>query len=101
MYNKVSEATPQHYGLEMTVCGLLNHAVLEEVHGSVAGNDLRGAEAAECAELCAHCEAGDKHPGYGRLTGKGSGVEKKLAMDRTLCGQRVLPFEALLATLSH
>lgn len=51
------------------VCGLFNHAVLEEVHGSVAGNDLRGAEAAECAELCAHCDAGDKHPGCGLLTG--------------------------------
>lgn len=71
MYNKVSNATPQLRGLEMTVCGLFNHAVLGEVHGSVTGNDLRGAEPAECAELCAHCEAGDKHPGYNMLTGNG------------------------------
>ena len=85
MYNKVSEASPQHYGLEMTVCGLLNHAVLEEVHGSAAGNDLRGAEAAECAELCAHCEAGDKHPGCGLLTGKGPEWKQSW-----LCGQRAL-----------
>lgn len=71
MFNKVSKATAQLCGLEMTVCGLFSHAVLEKVHGSVTGNDLRGAEAAECAELCAHCEAGDKHPGYGLLRGNG------------------------------
>lgn len=67
MYNKVSESTPQLHGLEMTVCGLFNHAALREVHGSVTGNDLRGVEPAECA----HCEVGDKHPGCGQLTGNG------------------------------
>lgn len=40
-------------GSERTVGGLFSHAVLGEVHGSVAGNDLRAAEPAECAELCA------------------------------------------------
>lgn len=55
----------------MCVCSLFNHAALEELHGSVAGIDLRGAEAAERAELCAHCEAADKHPGYGLWTGNG------------------------------
>ncbi|CAB1419497.1 unnamed protein product [Pleuronectes platessa] len=45
--------------LQITVTPLM----LGEVHGSVTGNDPRGGEEpAECAELCAHCEAGDKHP---------------------------------------
>lgn len=65
------QSSTQLYGLEMNVCGLFNHAMLGEVHGSVTSNDLRGAEPAESAELCAHCEAGDKHPGYGLLTGNG------------------------------
>lgn len=68
MYNKVSKATPQRHGVEMAVCGLFNHAVLGEVHASVTGNDLRGAQPAECAEPCAHR---DKHPGSGLLTGNG------------------------------
>lgn len=91
MYNKVSKATPQLNGLEMTVCGLFNHAVLGEVHGSVTGNDLRRAEPADCAELCAYCGAGDKYPGYSLLTGYGQkwrnvGLER-LELDalRSLC----------------
>ena len=70
VYGKVSEAPPQLRGLGTTECvcvcvcvlGLFNHAVLGEVHGSVTGDDPRGEEPAECAELCAHCEAADKHP---------------------------------------
>lgn len=62
MLNKVHEATPQLRGLQVTVCGFFNHAVLGGVHGSVTGDDLRGAEPADCAELCAHCELRDKHP---------------------------------------
>lgn len=91
MYNKVSKATPQLNGLEMTVCGLFNHAALGEVHGSVTANDLRRAEMAECAELCAYCGAGDKHPGYSLLTGYGQkwrnvGLERfELDALRSLC----------------
>lgn len=53
MYNKVSKATPQLSGLEMTVCGLFSHPARGEVHGSANGNDLRCAEPAEREELCA------------------------------------------------
>lgn len=70
------------------VWGLFNHAVLGEAHGSVTGNDLRGAEPAECAELCAHCEAGDKHPGNGLLTGNSSKWRKvgQRGLALLLCG---------------
>lgn len=53
MYNKVSKAIPQLSGSEITVCGLFNHAVLGEVHGSVADNDLRRAAPAE-VRSCVH-----------------------------------------------
>lgn len=88
-------ATQQLHGLEMAVCGLFNHAVLEEVHGPVTGNDLRGAEAAECVELCARCEAEDKHPGYSLLTGNGQKCRKvgQKALGWMLCGHCALPFK--------
>lgn len=44
MYNKVSDATPEPHGLELTVCGLFNHAAHGEVHGSVTRKDLSGDE---------------------------------------------------------
>lgn len=57
MYNKVSMATPQPRGfLEITVCGLFNHAVLGEVYGSVTGDDLvgRGCRAGWACWSCVH-----------------------------------------------
>lgn len=57
MYDKVSKATPQLVGLEMTECGLFNRPVLGEVHGSAASNDLKCIEPAECGELCAYLQS--------------------------------------------
>lgn len=51
------------------MCALFNHTGLGELHGPVTRNDPGGVEPAEWhrgerAELCAQCEAGDKHPGF-------------------------------------
>lgn len=62
MYNKVSKATEQLDGLEMTVCRVFNNAVFGEVHASVTCNDLKPTKPAECAKAVCICRAGDKHP---------------------------------------
>lgn len=51
------------------MCALFNHTELGELHGPVTCNDPGGVEPAEWhggerAELCAQCEAADKHPGF-------------------------------------
>lgn len=103
MFNKVSKAKPQLCGLEKTLCGLFNHAVLGEVHGSVTGNDLRAAEPAECAGPCALCRAGDKHPGCILLTGSGDGWRKvsQKCLDLVLCDHCGCPLKLLWRHRTH
>lgn len=67
--------------------------MLGEVHGSAVGSDLRVAEPAEREELCAHCEAADKYPGFGVLSGNGQKVKKS-------CPQRP-GFAALWSPRTH
>lgn len=56
MQTHVQQSVQGYTAAQKGLCGLFNHAVLEELHGSVTGNDLWGAVAAQCAR----CKARDK-----------------------------------------